>query len=76
MVMQLPSIRREWQFPIDIIPIPITAERLAHVGTQDCDAFVLCQYITEDEGGLLGPNMPLERLAEYQRQFVASQATT
>jgi len=64
LVLQLPSIRREWQFLIDIIPIQITAERLAHAGKQDCDTFALCQYIIEDEGGLLGPNMLLERMAK------------
>jgi glucosamine--fructose-6-phosphate aminotransferase (isomerizing) len=64
LVLQLPSIRREWQFLIDIIPIQITAERLAHAGKQDCDTFVLCQYIVEDEGGLLGPNRQLAGVAK------------
>jgi glucosamine--fructose-6-phosphate aminotransferase (isomerizing) len=57
LVLHLPSIRGEWQFLIDIIPIQITAERLAHAGKQDCDTFRLCQYIVEDEGGLLPADM-------------------
>jgi glucosamine--fructose-6-phosphate aminotransferase (isomerizing) len=60
LVLQLPEIRREWQFLIDIIPIQITAERLAVAGKQDCDTFRLCQYIIEDEGGLIGPGVQLE----------------
>jgi glucosamine--fructose-6-phosphate aminotransferase (isomerizing) len=60
LVLQLPSILPEWQFLIDIIPIQITAERLARAGNQDCDTFRLCQYIVEDEGGLLRPEIPLE----------------
>ena len=59
LVLQLPSIRREWQFLIDIIPIQITAERLANAGKQDCDTFRLCQYIVEDEGGLIPAGMQL-----------------
>src|SRR5882724_150917 len=64
LVLQLPAIRREWQFLIDIIPIQITAERLSHAGNQDCDRFRLCQYIIEDEGGLLGPGVQLEELVK------------
>jgi len=52
-VLQLPPIKREWQFLIDIIPIQIAAELLAHAGNQDCDTFRLCQYIVEDEGGII-----------------------
>jgi glucosamine--fructose-6-phosphate aminotransferase (isomerizing) len=63
LVLQLPPIRPEWQFLIDIIPIQITAERLAHAGNQDCDTFRLCQYIVEDEGGLIRPDMHLEGAA-------------
>jgi glucosamine--fructose-6-phosphate aminotransferase (isomerizing) len=63
LVLQLPAIRREWQFLIDIIPIQLTAERLALAGKQDCDTFRLCQYIIEDEGGLLGPGFQLEEAA-------------
>jgi len=64
LVLQLPSIRREWQFLIDIIPIQITAERLAYAGKQDCDVFRLCQYIIEDEGGLIGPGVQLEEVGK------------
>jgi glucosamine--fructose-6-phosphate aminotransferase (isomerizing) len=63
LVLQLPPIRSEWQFLVDIIPIQITAERLAHAGNQDCDTFRLCQYIVEDEGGLIRPDMHLEGVA-------------
>ena len=55
-VLQLPAIKREWQFLIDIIPIQIAAELLAHAGNQDCDTFRLCQYIVEDEGGIIHPD--------------------
>jgi glucosamine--fructose-6-phosphate aminotransferase (isomerizing) len=55
-VLRIPSIRREWQFLIDIIPIQLAAELLAHAGNQDCDTFRLCQYIVEDEGGIIHPD--------------------
>ena len=64
LVLQIPQIRPQWQFLIDIIPIQITAELLAHSGGQDCDTFRLCQYIVEDEGGLLRPDMRLEAIAK------------
>jgi glucosamine--fructose-6-phosphate aminotransferase (isomerizing) len=64
LVLQLPSIRREWQFLIDIIPIQITAERLALAGKQDPDTFRLCQYIVQDEGGLIGPGVQIEELVK------------
>jgi hypothetical protein len=31
----------------------MTAEVLAQVNHQDCDTFRLCQYIVEDEGGII-----------------------
>jgi glucosamine--fructose-6-phosphate aminotransferase (isomerizing) len=62
LVVQIPQIRPQWQFLLDIIPIQITAELLAHSGNQDCDTFRLCQYVVEDEGGLLRPDM-LEAMA-------------
>jgi glucosamine--fructose-6-phosphate aminotransferase (isomerizing) len=61
-VIQIPSIPAEWQYVLDIIPIQIAAECLARLGKQDCDGFRLCQYIVEDEGGLIGPDMKLEAL--------------
>jgi len=64
LVLQIPSIRREWQFLIDIIPIQIAAELLAHAGNQDCDTFRLCQYIVEDEGGIIPREARLEGVAK------------
>ncbi len=63
-VLQIPAIRREWQFLIDIIPIQIAAELLAHAGKQDCDTFRLCQYIVEDEGGIIPRDARLEGVAK------------
>lgn len=51
-VLCLPSIPAQWQFLVDIIPIQIAAERLAAVCGENPDAFRLCSYIVEDEGGL------------------------
>ncbi|HEX4488409.1 MAG TPA: SIS domain-containing protein [Terriglobales bacterium] len=53
-VIQLPSTPAGWQFVLDIIPIQIASECLARLGNQNCDGFRLCQYIVENEGGLLG----------------------
>jgi hypothetical protein len=72
LVLQLPQIRAKWQFLIDIIPIQITAELLADSGNQDCDTFRLCQYIVEDEGGLLSPDMRLEAIAKNGRSTLAN----
>jgi len=58
-VIQLPSIPAEWQYVVDIIPIQIAAECLSRRRNQDCDRFRLCQYIVEDEGGLIGPDTKL-----------------
>ena len=63
LVLQIPTIKREWQFLIDIIPIQIAAELLAQAGNQDCDTFRLCQYIVEDEGGIIPPDVRLEGVA-------------
>jgi len=54
-VLRLPSIPREWQFLIEIIPIQIAVERMASVRGEDPDTFRLCSYIVEDEGGLVRP---------------------
>jgi glucosamine--fructose-6-phosphate aminotransferase (isomerizing) len=59
LVLQLPAIRREWQFLLDIIPVQMTAEVLAQVNHQDCDTFRLCQYIVEDEGGIIPAGLKL-----------------
>jgi len=53
LVFQLPEIRPEWQFLIDIIPAQLTAERLSRLSGVDCDTFRLCSFIVEDDGGLL-----------------------
>jgi glucosamine--fructose-6-phosphate aminotransferase (isomerizing) len=53
LVLQIPAIGREWQFLLDIIPVQMTAEVLAKANHQDCDTFRLCQYIVEDEGGII-----------------------
>jgi glucosamine--fructose-6-phosphate aminotransferase (isomerizing) len=62
LVLQIPAIRREWQFLLDIIPIQMTAEVLAQANHQDCDTFRLCQYIVEDEGGIIPADADLERV--------------
>jgi len=59
LVLQVPSVPAEWQFVLDIIPVQIAAESLAALGNQNCDEFRLCQYIIEDEGGLLSSESPL-----------------
>jgi len=55
-VLNLPRISPEWQFVLEIIPIQLAAERLSHLNSEDCDAFRLCSYIVEDEGGLSPKN--------------------
>ncbi len=53
LVLNLPGLPAQWQFVLDIVPIQIAAERLAQVGAQNCDAFRICSYIVEEEGGLI-----------------------
>ena len=52
LVLDLPTIPAAWQFLIDVIPIQIAAEHLAQLRGENCDAFRLCSYIVEAEGGL------------------------
>lgn len=52
-VFQLPHIRPEWQFLIDIMPVQLAADRVASLSGVDCDSFRICRYIVEDEYGLL-----------------------
>jgi len=52
LVITLPAIPAPWQFLVDIIPLQIAAERLAHLRGEDCDSFRFCSYIIEAEGGL------------------------
>ena len=53
LVLQLPSIDPDWQFVLDAIPAQLAAERAARARGVDCDAFRLCSYIVEAEGGLI-----------------------
>jgi glucosamine--fructose-6-phosphate aminotransferase (isomerizing) len=52
LVFRLPAIPAAWQFLIDIIPVQLAAEHLSRVRGVDCDAFSICPYIVEAEGGL------------------------
>ncbi len=52
LVLNIPPIPAAWQFMVDIIPIQLAAERLAQLRHEDCDAFRICPYIIEAEGGL------------------------
>ena len=54
LVFQLPAVRPDWQFLIDIIPAQLAAERLARISGVDCDSFLFCSFIVEDESGLFG----------------------
>ena len=53
LVLQLPEIAGNWQFLIDIIPAQLVAERLARLSGSDPDIFKLCNFIVENESGLL-----------------------
>jgi glucosamine--fructose-6-phosphate aminotransferase (isomerizing) len=53
LVFNLPNIPRQWQFVFENIPIQLAAERLSHLGAENCDAFRICSYIVEEEGGLI-----------------------
>jgi hypothetical protein len=66
LVLDLPLVRSEWQFLIDIIPIQITAVRLAYLGNQDCDSFRICPYIVEEEGGLVRSSEHVEEVARAE----------
>lgn len=52
LVLNLPKISAHWQFVLEIMPIQLAAELLSHLNAEDCDAFRICSYIVEDEGGL------------------------
>ncbi|MDR3771953.1 MAG: SIS domain-containing protein [Terracidiphilus sp.] len=66
-VLNLPPIPAQWQFLIDIIPIQIAAERLAALRGEDPDAFRLCSYIVENEGGLGHAAQPPTGIGKDQR---------
>lgn len=52
LVFRVPSIDPAWQFVLDVVPAQLAAERAARARGVDCDAFRLCSYIVEAEGGL------------------------
>jgi len=52
LVLNIPEAPPAWQFLIDIVPVQIAAECLAERRGKDCDAFRICSYIVEEEGGL------------------------
>jgi glucosamine--fructose-6-phosphate aminotransferase (isomerizing) len=52
LVINIPKIRAPWQFLVDIIPAQLAAEQLARLRGEDCDAFRICPYVIEEEGGL------------------------
>lgn len=54
LVFQLPAVREQWQFMIDILPAQLAAEYLARLSGVDCDSFRICSYIVENEYGLIG----------------------
>jgi glucosamine--fructose-6-phosphate aminotransferase (isomerizing) len=54
LVVELPEVRREWQFLIDCFPAQLAAEHQARISGVDSDSFRLCSFIVEDEAGLLG----------------------
>jgi fructoselysine-6-P-deglycase FrlB-like protein len=58
LVLQLPSTPALWQFLVDIIPIQVAAEALAQLRGENCDAFRICAYIVEAEGGLTSSHAP------------------
>jgi glutamine---fructose-6-phosphate transaminase (isomerizing) len=53
LVFQLPEVKPEWQFLIDIIPAQLAAENLSRLSGADCDSFKLCPFIVEDDFGIL-----------------------
>ena len=53
LAFDLPAIDPHWQFLIDIIPAQLVAERLARLSGSDPDTFKLCNFVVENESGLL-----------------------
>jgi glucosamine--fructose-6-phosphate aminotransferase (isomerizing) len=56
-VFRLPDVDPAWQFLLDVVPFQLAGERAARVRGVDCDAFRLCSYVVEFEGGLLGAGL-------------------
>ncbi|MDA1043727.1 MAG: SIS domain-containing protein [Verrucomicrobia bacterium] len=54
LVFNLPSSPTGWGFLVDCIPAQLAAEHMAGVRGVNCDEFLICPYIIESEGGLVG----------------------
>jgi hypothetical protein len=67
MVFELPPVPPEWQFLIDVFPTQLAAEQLARRSGVDCDFFLFCSYIVEDEYGLLHKEGGLRRMRPGRR---------
>ncbi len=52
LAFEVPRLPADWEFLTGTIPAQLAAERLAALGGVDCDAFRLCPYIIDSEGGL------------------------
>jgi len=52
LVLDVPALPDGWQFLVDILPGQLAAERQARLHGADCDAFRICPYVIESEGGL------------------------
>jgi glucosamine--fructose-6-phosphate aminotransferase (isomerizing) len=63
LVLNLPKISAQWQFVLEIIPIQLVAESLSHLASQNCDAFRICSYIVEEEGGLIAKGKTVRELS-------------
>jgi glucosamine--fructose-6-phosphate aminotransferase (isomerizing) len=67
LMLELPPTPRDWQFAVDMIPVQLSAERMARSHGVDCDTLRLCPFIVEDESGLIydgaqtgGPQMRIK----------------
>ena len=52
LALDVPAMPDGWQYLVDIIPGQLAAERQARLRGADCDAFRICPYVIESEGGL------------------------
>ncbi len=57
-IFRLPEMDPAWQFLLEVVPAQLAAERAARARGADCDAFRLCSYVVESEGGLLPVTPP------------------
>lgn len=53
LTLNLPEVPNPWQFTIDVIPAQLVAEALARKSGSDPDTFKLCNFIVENESGIL-----------------------